>query len=396
MSSSAGIRFHSEDQKPISSSPMRAMSLALVGTALALAFLAWNTFTSLQLIEDLERHHQPIEKLRGKIIYLDEVLTMSARMAAATGDLQWEARYRKFEPELREAIQQAMVLVPGTVSVETVARTGAANSALVEIEESAFDLIHRHQLEAARATLFSTEYDRQKKLYAAGMADLDSALQQAGWRDVEGEIQRGKTVLVISAMALSLLFLCWIIVLRAMNRWKTALTRRDMQLSRKTDELTELNANLDRKVAERTSELESSRKKVLHHLEEAQQAQMEIARLDLEGDVGQEVVVYVPDAEVGMVPAVIERRPHGAAGGNELTDSGVEGRAPFPGDRLPPRRYPVRGLGSRVLVIGEEREHGIVDPLEPVHVSLGRCRVVELRLHVEVVLHRQLDGIFQG
>ncbi len=44
-------------------------------------------------------------QLRGTIIHPDEVLTMSARMAAATGNLWWEERYRGFEPRLDAAIE---------------------------------------------------------------------------------------------------------------------------------------------------------------------------------------------------------------------------------------------------------------------------------------------------
>jgi hypothetical protein len=41
-----------------------------------------------------------LQQLSDEIIYLDEVLTMSARMAASTGNLEWENRYRTFEPKL--------------------------------------------------------------------------------------------------------------------------------------------------------------------------------------------------------------------------------------------------------------------------------------------------------
>ncbi len=275
----AAVRVESEAQGSIPSSPIRALSLALGVTALALAFLAWNAFRTIKQIEDLERRDLRIEQLRGKIVYLDEVLTMSAHMAAETGDPQWEARYRKFEPELTIVIQEALSLSPKTVAVEFVARTDAANSALVQMENRAFELIHQRQLEAARATLFSGEYDRQKRIYAAGMIDLDSALKQSVRRGVEGEIRRGQIVLVISTMALPLLLSCWIIALRTMNRWKAALMRHDKQLSRQAAELAQLNADLDRRVAERTSELERSREEALHHLEESQQAHEEIARL---------------------------------------------------------------------------------------------------------------------
>ncbi len=127
----------SEAQGSMPSSPMRALSLALGVTALALAFLAWNAFASIKQIEDLEGRALRIEQLRGKIVYLDEVLTMSARMGAATGELQWEVRYRKFEPELGGAIKEALSLAPKSVAVETIARTDAANSALVDMDPKA-------------------------------------------------------------------------------------------------------------------------------------------------------------------------------------------------------------------------------------------------------------------
>src|SRR5688572_6521338 len=40
----------------------------------------------------------------GRILLLDEVLTMSAKMAAATGDEKYERRYHQFGPELDRLI----------------------------------------------------------------------------------------------------------------------------------------------------------------------------------------------------------------------------------------------------------------------------------------------------
>ena len=39
-----------------------------------------------------------VETLRGSIIYLDEVLTMSLQMAVTTGDAKWKDRYLRFDP----------------------------------------------------------------------------------------------------------------------------------------------------------------------------------------------------------------------------------------------------------------------------------------------------------
>ena len=48
-----------------------------------------------------------------RIVHLDEVLTMAARMAAATGDMAWEERYRSAEPNLGAAIEEAIRLAAG-------------------------------------------------------------------------------------------------------------------------------------------------------------------------------------------------------------------------------------------------------------------------------------------
>jgi two-component system, sensor histidine kinase and response regulator len=263
----------SEARGMVQSSPMRALSLALVATALVLGCL-WNEVRSIKQIDYSQRRDLRIEELRGTMIHLDEVLTMSARMAAVTGDVRWEDRYRKFEPELTRAIQEALSLAPETGSGEVVARTDAANSALVQMEHRAFELLHQTRMEAARDTLFTGEYDRQKRIYAAGMDEL-SALKQSVQRGVEEETRRVKIVLIISGVALPLLFTCWIGALRTINRWKGALTRNDARLSRQKAELAELNQGLDRKVAERTAELKDAHGEALRNVEEAQQARNE-------------------------------------------------------------------------------------------------------------------------
>jgi hypothetical protein len=57
----------------------------------------------------------PFHELQGVIVHLDEVLTMSARMAVTTGDLAWERRYRQFEPVLDDAIKNVINLAPNAL-----------------------------------------------------------------------------------------------------------------------------------------------------------------------------------------------------------------------------------------------------------------------------------------
>ncbi len=202
----------------VSSAPLKALSLALVLTALVLACLVWNAVTSLSNIHEARQRDLRVERLRGTIVHLDEVLTMSARMAATTADLDWEARYREFEPQLTNAIEEAKRLAPAARSA--VERTDAANIALVAMENQAFDFVRAADGTAARATLFSDEYARQKAIYAAGMDELDAALAGSVKRHIEHDLQRGKIVLILCAILIPLLLASWLMALRTMGRWK--------------------------------------------------------------------------------------------------------------------------------------------------------------------------------
>jgi hypothetical protein len=121
--------------------PARWFGGALLLTALMLAWLVWSAYGSYRFAELADRRYLRIERLRGVILHLDEALTMSARMAAATGDGRWERRYRRLEPELDAAIRDAARLAPQQATARLAAQTGAANLRLVAMENRAFALV---------------------------------------------------------------------------------------------------------------------------------------------------------------------------------------------------------------------------------------------------------------
>ena len=247
---------------------MGALAVATGIFVVVLGGMAWNALTSAQRFEEAHRRHLRIEQLHGTIVHLDEVLTMSARMAAATGDPRWETRYRTFEPVLSRAFLEVSSMAPPGLAAE-VRRTDAANSALVQLEYKAFGLARQGQLEAALATLSSREYDVQKEIYAAGTRALDAALEESEKAAVDGEVRRVRFVLGISAVMLLLLVACWVVAARAMARRTAVLARGHEQLLRQSSELEELNANLDSKVADRTRDLDRSEARYRALVEEA-------------------------------------------------------------------------------------------------------------------------------
>ena len=230
------------------SSPLTTLTVILVMTWVMLASLTWWSYRTYENTQGLEKRRSRIDELRGSIVHLDEVLTMSARMAAATGDLQWEKRYRVFEPQLDHVIKEAMALAPGAQSSEAAAETDAANAKLVKIENLALDLVRRGEAKKAKAVLFSDEYELQKRIYAAGMEKFTTGLA-----DVVGTVQKQERQLCLlqtGAVLLLMPFLAvgWGVAFRAVRNWRS-------NLAKQAKELLEINESLDLKIAERTETL---------------------------------------------------------------------------------------------------------------------------------------------
>ena len=146
------------------------LSLILVASV---GVTAWRMYDNFSKIVTSEFQ---LQSLTGKIVYLDEVLTMSARMAAATGNLDWEQRYRQFEPQLDRAIEQVISLAPETYD-EHADETDLANTQLVKIENQAFALVRQGNSQTALELLLGQKYQFQKQIYAQGINQTIAALE---------------------------------------------------------------------------------------------------------------------------------------------------------------------------------------------------------------------------
>jgi len=189
------------------------------------------------------------QDLGGVIVHLDEVLRMSARMAAATGDLRWEQRYRSFEPQLRAAIKQTMNLAP--YAQEAAAMTHAANVKLVELENLIFALVRQGRAMDAQEILSSGEYKKQKRIYAEGMTQFTALLKDQ--TDAALSWERNKALLSISAVFIILvvLLLAWFTVIRTLRKWQVALLKINHDLTQQTHELAKANDVLEKEISER-------------------------------------------------------------------------------------------------------------------------------------------------
>ncbi len=120
-----------------------ATSWALAFSLAALLWGLWQLPSSILEFEECRRLDERAQALHSKLLLYDEVLTMSARLCASTGDPTWDQRYRQHEGLLDAAIKEAMALLPGA---GLAASTNQANEALVFKEHRALELASRGKL----------------------------------------------------------------------------------------------------------------------------------------------------------------------------------------------------------------------------------------------------------
>lgn len=104
-----------------------------------------------------------------QILYQDEVLTMSARMAAATGDPQWIKRYHHYEPKLNNAINEVINRYPDAFQNAGAQQIDKANKRLVAMEKAALAYVKKGDIKAAQTILNSDAYKENKHFYTQGM-----------------------------------------------------------------------------------------------------------------------------------------------------------------------------------------------------------------------------------
>lgn len=207
-----------------------ATSWALAFSLAALLWGLWQLPSSILEFEECRRLDERAQALHSKILLYDEVLTMSARLCASTGDPTWDQRYRQL---LDAAIKEAMALLPGA---GLAASTNQANEALVFKEHRALELASRGKLTAAQA-IFDDDYQKLKQTYAQGMVEFQRAL-----------LARSQTYLTNASKKLKLvgstflgicvsLVLVWLSIGYQTQSWNNVLATRNKDLDEQAERL---------------------------------------------------------------------------------------------------------------------------------------------------------------
>ena len=229
---------------------MTALGVVLALTLLLLAALASNTFHLVAQLQNLRERALRMEQLRGHIGRFDEVLRTSVRLAAVTGEPQWETRYREHERQLRLAIAEGKKLALPGVWQSMIGEVEQANTALIIMEDRAFKYVREQRLAEARAILFIRRYQLHHERYAEALTMLDAALEESVLTAVEATTLRVRNTMLACAVALPVILICWYVALRVMLRWRATLISNQQRLANQSSDLQRANERLDAEVTQ--------------------------------------------------------------------------------------------------------------------------------------------------
>ncbi len=144
--------------------------------ASALAWLSASVLATRDTLQATAVEALRVTELRGSVVHLDEVLTMSARMAAATGDPRWIARYRSAADRLQATLDASLAEVPEPLRERLAATAEAARAPLLDEERQAIALVEAGRGEEAAAILDGSAHDALKRRFADSLQGFNAQL----------------------------------------------------------------------------------------------------------------------------------------------------------------------------------------------------------------------------
>ena len=202
--------------------PIKIISSGLILTVFVLGAMIWSAFESYTEIARDGRSEPRLVDLAGQIVYLDEALTSSARLAASTDDPRWEQRYRQQHPKLDAALKEFHQLIEKSGRYPEMAHINSANDRLLADESSVFALIRAGKSKDAEELLLSPAYEEQKAIYSEGMTRLLHRLRHDYATSQRARQERTLFLLTAAVFSIGALSVVWLIIWRRLSRWRGA------------------------------------------------------------------------------------------------------------------------------------------------------------------------------
>lgn len=236
---------------------VETISVALLLSLVLSSVTGWSIWSTYRGFRETVTKQFRLQRLSDRTAYLDEVLTMSAYMAASTGDIKWVGRYHRFEPELTKVIEEIIQTSP--TAKTDFNQTKIANDKLVEHETRSFELLGQGQKQDAANILFGKDYATQKQIYTQGVEKTLNHLQTATDAQLQAYTQRLFWSVVFAGISLPLLMVSWAIILSAVRTYIQERKQAQEDLLSSQTSLRQLNEELEQRTQQLTVQEQATR-----------------------------------------------------------------------------------------------------------------------------------------
>ena len=200
--------------------PYNLITVAMMLSLIIIAATTWSLREEARGLAEVRTEQSLAMALHSDILRYDEVLTMSAWMAATTGHARWHERYDDYETRLERALQSLMALAPeGAHFVEA---TGVANEELVERERRAIEAARAGDLDAAAAYLDHSQYYHLKEEYRRSMHAFGESISAFTNRRVEAQARTLRRAEILSSLIILFMAASWLYVLKSLMQSRRA------------------------------------------------------------------------------------------------------------------------------------------------------------------------------
>ncbi|MBL7106910.1 MAG: PAS domain S-box protein [Phycisphaerae bacterium] len=193
---------------------VRIFSIIFLVVVMLLCSMAWHTWRTSRYLRREEIRHYNMGMRISTIRYLDELLSMYARMGAVTGDDKWKNHYDIFERQLNEDVEKIRGLFD---FVDSLDRIEASHSRLKAVESGVFELAAEGNYQEAIALIESKLYKVEKQISREAVNRLYEVFYAKEQSRLDKERSYAFFSIVLTAGSVVLVVIGWVFALRLLK-----------------------------------------------------------------------------------------------------------------------------------------------------------------------------------
>lgn len=212
---------------------LRAVSVALAGTALMTVLLMGERLWSTVELERAAERHATANRLAGDIRLDDSELQQAAAYASQTGDPAWIERYERLTGSLPQRVEHMTLLVPVAVAKKFRETTAATAADIASMRKSALDAIKSGALAPAQGLFASERYLKRTRTLRDLTEELSAVALLATEREMKALQTRSYVVATLAMLlTISVGFVMWRRLSTGLNASRGSLLDAEVRVQR--------------------------------------------------------------------------------------------------------------------------------------------------------------------